>query len=332
MKKKDLFRVSIFVGLFFIMTGCLYHASAATDDFPKGPVRFLVPYNPGGSSDNAARILQPFLEKELGVPVIIENRPGAGGEVCASYLYREPADGYKFMTYYMPDLALVCIRQTPVFKFEDLDPIVFTHRDFNVILVKKDSPLNTFADFLEEAKKNPGKISLSVTHQSCPHVLSIYLKQNLNIDYKIVPFKGGGDAITAALGGHVSGNWGDGIGRLPYREQVKAIAVSTRQPHPAWPEGKPIYDQIKPYGVSIPEIYSDRIIYVRTEFKKNYPERYKKLREAFLKVSQIKEYIEMEKKQQLDLIRLWGPGDKFAKDSKDQYEFFMKNKDIFKED
>ena len=334
MKKKHLFGVFVFMGLFFVVAGYLYHASAATDDFPKGPVRYIVPYSPGGSADTAARILQPFLEKELKVPVLVENRPGAGGEVGATYLHNEPADGYKFMAHWMPDVAFIIIRGNPLFKYDDLDPIVVTHYEYVVLLVKKDSPLNSFNDFVEEAKKNPGKMSLSVTQQAVPHVLAIYLKKHLNIDFKIVPFKGGGDAVTAALGGHVSGNWGDGIGRLPYREQMKAIAVSTKQPHSAWPEGKPIHDQLKQYGVSIPEPfnYYYRVLYVRTELKKKYPERYEKLRQALLNVSKDKEYIESEKKLQLDLVRMWKPGDEFEKDLKGQYDFFMKNKDLYKEE
>lgn len=64
----------------------------------------------------------------------------------------------------MPDLTLVCIKQTPVSKFEDLDPMVSAHSDFGVVLVKKDSPLNSLTDLLEEAIKNPGKLSFSVTH------------------------------------------------------------------------------------------------------------------------------------------------------------------------
>ena len=138
--------------------------------------------------------------------------------------------------------------------------------------------------------------------------------------------------MTAVLGGHVTANWGDGIGRLPFKEQAKAIAVSTKEPTPAWPEAQPIDQQLKKYGITIPDIPSHRLIYVRADFQKKYPERYKRLQSAFLKVSQDKEYMEMEKKQQLDLIRMWGPGEKFEKSFKEQSEFFRKNKDLFKEE
>jgi len=338
MKKEKFLKLMIFIALFYTLTSHLYLVSTAADDYPKKPIKILVPYAPGGATDTPARILQPFLEKELGVPVIVENRPGAGGEVCTAYLYRQPPDGYDLMIYSMPDLALVCVMQTPVFKFEDIYPFVSYFLDFRVFLVQKDSPLNTLEDFIQEAKRNPGKLSISTVHQAGHHLLAILLKKRLNekghnVDFKIVPFKGGADAITALLGGHVTVNTGDGVGRITYREQVKCIGVARKEPHPSlWPEGKPINDQLRKYGITIPEIPRHVLLYVRTEFKNKYPERYNKLQNAILKISQDKIFMEMEKKQQLDYVRFWGPGENFGKEFKEQYEFYKDNKEIFKEE
>jgi putative tricarboxylic transport membrane protein len=328
MKKMNVLRLSILIGLFCAMANHLCFVPAAADDYPKGPIRWLLTMPPGGSNDRAVRIMQPFLEKELGVPVIVENRPGAGGEVCTTYLYHEKPDGYKIMTASMPDLAAVSIRQNPVYGFEDIVPLIAMFRDFRVLLVKKDSPLNTLVDFIEGAKKGPGKMSIGVTNQSGPHFMAVCLQKSLNLDFKVVPFQGGGPAMTAVLGGHVTANWGDGIGRLGFREQTKCIAVSTGQPHPVWPEGKPVNDQLRGYGSTLPDLPLVTSVYVRNDFNKSYPERYRKLQNAFLKASQNKDYLEMEKKQQLDLIRLWEPGENFLKEFKEQYEFFKANKDI----
>lgn len=333
MKKEKFLKLMIFIALFYTLTSHLYLVSTAADDYPKGSIRLLIPYAPGGTTDWQARIFQPFLEKELGVPIIIDNRPGAGGEVCTTHLYRQPPDGYNFMSYIMPDLALVCIMQNPIFKFEDIQPIVSQSLDFRTLLVLKDSPLNSLEDFIEEAKRKPGKLSISVVHQTGQQLCAILLRKQLKLDFKIVPFKGGADAITTLLGGHVTLNWGDGVGRLPYREQLKCIGVARKEPHPAvWPEGKPINDQLRKYGTTLPDIPRHGIFHVRAEFKNKYPERYKKLQNAILNVSQNKEYMKIEEEKQIHYIRLWGPGENFEKEFKEQYDFFKKNKDLFKED
>lgn len=325
--------LSVLVGLSLFMGGSLSLTFAAADDYPKGPIRGAVAYEPGGGNDRSARIFQPFLEKELGVPVILENRPGAGGEVAMTYLYREKPEGYVYVDYNMPDLALIHVMQTPIFKPEEIYPIVVPYLDPRILLVKKDSPLNTLGDFIEEAKKNPGKLSISVSSSwAGQKIQAVMLKKKLNLDFKIVPFKGGGPAATAMLGGHVTATWGDVFSRLNLRDQTKCIGVSAEKPHPLWKEGQPINEQLKKYGITIPDFPRYQIQCVRTEFKTRYPERYKKLQNAILKVAQSKEYMEMEKKQQLDYIRVWEPGEKFEKQFKEEFEFFKANKTLFNEE
>lgn len=267
----------------------------------------------------------------MGVPVIIENRPGAGCEIGTTYVYRAKADGYTILSNNMPDHAMVCVMQTPIYKFEEIIPMVLQFRDPRVLIVKKDSPLNTFIDFIEEAKKHPGKMSIGVSQASGQFMQASFLKNTLKLDIKIVPFKGGGDAAVAMLGGHIDVAWGDAFSRINLREQTKCIGVSATQPNALWSEGQPVNAQLKKYGIFIPDIPRDQYIFATAKFKKDYQERYKKLQNIILKTSQNPEYMQMEKKQQLDSIRVWEVGEKYQKDMDEQYDFIKKNKAVFKD-
>ncbi len=111
--------------------------------------------------DRNARLIQPYLEKELGVPVIVENRPGAGSEIACTYLFREPGDGYVILQNLWEYLAFSTILRTPMYLYEDIVPLIVHYGEPRILIVRKDSPFNNLADIIEAAKREPGKLAVS---------------------------------------------------------------------------------------------------------------------------------------------------------------------------
>jgi putative tricarboxylic transport membrane protein len=309
---------------------------ADADDYPNKSIRCIIAQTAGGGTDVSARIMQPFIEKKLGVSVIMENRPGAGTEIGHNVLFNAKPDGYTIGFGGFSEYMSVHIFQTPTFKYDDIIPLVVAYVDPRILIVNKDSALNSIKDFVEEVKRNPGKITIAVSNLSGQHLEALLLKRalndkGLNLDFKIVPFTGGSLTATALLGGHASSAWGDVFSRINVREQTKCIAISAREAHPLWPEGQPINNQLKEFGVEINFFPKYEPVWVRAEFKKAFPNRYAKLQNVFLEISQDKEFMELEKKLKLNWIRLWKKGEELTEDFNKQTAFLRTNKDILQE-
>jgi tripartite-type tricarboxylate transporter receptor subunit TctC len=173
--------------------------------FPSKPVRIIVPFPPGGV-DVTARLLLPRMQEDLGQPVIIENRAGAGGVTGSLYVAKSPPDGYTVMMNASGPLIVAPFlsKNVPFDTVKDFTPITVLLQNTNLLLVKSSLPVNTVAELVEYAKKNPGKLSYASTGIGTnQHLDGELFKKAAGVDMVHVPYKGFGPALQDLIGGQV---------------------------------------------------------------------------------------------------------------------------------
>jgi len=181
-------------------------AQAESDEpYPSRPIRMIVPYAPGGSSDNVARIVAERLGPLLGQPVIVDNRGGAAGTIGADVAQRSKPDGYTLLQAPTAVFAITPhIRKVPYDPLNGFETVALLAKSFGIVAVRKDLPVSTLPEFVALAKKQPGKLSFgSAGPGSITQLYGELLKQGSGIDILHVPFKGSADSLNALLGGQI---------------------------------------------------------------------------------------------------------------------------------
>ena len=256
MKKNLLWSVLIALGLIFPGGPLL-----AAPDFPKGSITYIIPFNPGGQSDVEARMQQPYLEKILGVPIIVNYMPGAGGGLAWTKFSQAKPDGYSVCGINIPHIILQPLSQKDAaFKTEDLKPLCLFESTPIGLAVKKDSKINSLKEFVEYAKANPGKITIGISGKlSGHHMTSLQFEKMTNIKLTLVTFTGAAPQVTALLGGHVEAIWGNSSDLVGYQTQMKVLAIGTEKRMNVLPnvptfqeQGMKFYPRID-RGVAVPK-------------------------------------------------------------------------------
>ena len=174
--------------------------------FPDKPIKIIVGFPPGGPLDTHARLLVDQLQKHLGQPVIIDYKPGAGGSIGADFVIKSPPDGYTLL---MANTGTMVINPFVYTKnvyetVRDFTPIARTAQQPLALIVNNDVPAKTFAEFIDYAKKNPGKVNYgSAGNGGISHLVPEMLEQATGIDMVHVPYKGTAPAFTDLLAGQV---------------------------------------------------------------------------------------------------------------------------------
>jgi tripartite-type tricarboxylate transporter receptor subunit TctC len=175
-------------------------------------INFIVAYPPGGGTDTTARVMTPLLEKELGVPVQIVNKGGAGGQIGFGELARARPDGYTIGYLILPTVPTIYLdpdRQA-AFSRKSFDLIAMQDSDPGVLAVQVSSPFKTLKDFVDAAKAAPGKVRVATSGiMSDDHIAAMMAQQAGGVKFAIVHFDGGGPSRTAVLGGHVEAYFGN---------------------------------------------------------------------------------------------------------------------------
>jgi tripartite-type tricarboxylate transporter receptor subunit TctC len=176
---------------------------ASAQTFPTKPVRIVVGFAAGGAADTLARSTTPKLSELLGQPVIVENRPGAGGVIGADNVAKSPPDGHTVLLAAINHYLAPFFQKTlPYETVKDFVPIVILADGFSVLAVHPSLPVNSMADLIAYAKKNPGKLSYgTVGIGSLHHLGGVLLAQAAGIAMEHVPYKGGSPTINDVLGG-----------------------------------------------------------------------------------------------------------------------------------
>jgi tripartite-type tricarboxylate transporter receptor subunit TctC len=182
--------------------------AAAQDAYPSKPISMVVPFPPGGVADIVGRPLADAMGRTLGVPVIIENKAGAGGGIGMGYVAKAKSDGYTVLLALssisiLPEADKVTGR-APMYQFRDFVPIARFTADPTVLAVRADSPWKTLAEFVADARQRPGAISYgSSGNYGTMHVPMEMFGASAGIKMLHVPFTGAGPAVVALLGGNI---------------------------------------------------------------------------------------------------------------------------------
>jgi len=205
-------------------------AGAASAEYPDKPITFVVPYSPGGGSDQQARRLQPGLQKELGVEIRIVYKTGGGGAVGFNELWRAEPDGYTISNVVVPNIVVSAQGKDVGFKPGEFSYIGMTARAVGVILVPKGSPYNTLEKFVAAAKANPGTLTVAgVGNTGAAHHAEIM--EILGIQTTYVPVSGGvGKMMPMLQGNHVAAGITSSTHAVRHRETVDAIVTAGPEP------------------------------------------------------------------------------------------------------
>jgi tripartite-type tricarboxylate transporter receptor subunit TctC len=214
---------------------------APAQTYPSQPIRFIVPFAPGGGSDILARILGDPLSKRLGQPVVIENKPGGGATVGADLVAKARPDGYTILlTTAGPQITNpYLLPKLPYDPNKDLVPVVMLVKAVNVLVVTKDLPVKNVAELIAYAKANPGKINFSSSGiGASSHLSGEMFKMMAGIDIVHVPYRGSGPSIQDILAGSIQMSIDTVSTMLPHIQSggMRALAVAGTDKNPTLPD------------------------------------------------------------------------------------------------
>lgn len=230
------------------------HPALAQGGFPDKPIRLVVPFPPGGTSDISGRVLADALSKELGQPVVVENKAGAGGSVGARFVAESKADGYTLLlgTSSTNGTNSAVYKNLPYDAVKDFTPVTQIIRVPGVIVVNKDFPAKDYASFVALIKGAPGKYSYASSgNGGATHMAMEYYKSLSGLDMMHVPYRGTGPALNDVIAGQVPILWDTAASSMAHIQSgsLRAIVVAARKRLPQLPDvptfaevGLPTYD------------------------------------------------------------------------------------------
>lgn len=223
-----------------LAAGAAQAQSSAADKYPDHPIKLVVGYAPGGGNDVAARLMAKELSSILHGSIVVENRPGAGTNIAASYVARAPADGY---TLSLSSTALaVNVSLYPKLDYDavkDFEPVAIFAEAPNLLLVNPKLPVNSVKDLIEYGKKHPGKLNFSSAGSgSTQHLAGELFKIKGGFEATHIPYKGSAPALTAVIGGEADFTFINipSSKQLIESGQLKALAITSAKRFPAVPK------------------------------------------------------------------------------------------------
>jgi tripartite-type tricarboxylate transporter receptor subunit TctC len=243
---------------------------ASALDYPTRPVHMIVGFPPGGAADLFARLTAQWLSGRLGQTFIVDNRPGAGGDIAAELVAQAAPDGYTLLIASVANAINATLHPNPTFRFpEDVVPIADISAVPLVMVVNPSVPATSVPQFVAYAKSNPGKLSMaSPGVGTAGHVAGELFKMMTGVDMVHVPYHGGAPALADLLGGRVQVHFGplpDAIGYVR-AGKLRALAVTSATRSPALPavpsmgEFVPGYEASAWWGLCAPKNTSVEII------------------------------------------------------------------------
>jgi len=199
MKRRVMFSL---VAVFILLFGTLAYAQ----DYPTRPINIIIPYAAGASSDVGARIVASIAEKPIGQPIVVVNKPGAGGQIGWTELARSKPDGYTLGGINLPHLLSAALdpERKSLYKAEDIVPIISQALDPTTISVRPDSPWKTLKELIDDAKKNPDQIKAGIVgFLQDDEIGYLQFAEAAGVKLRLVYFDGAAPAITALLGKNV---------------------------------------------------------------------------------------------------------------------------------
>lgn len=226
-------------------------ARAADTNFPEHPIRIVVPFPPGGGVDQVARLVGRGMSAQMGQPVVVENRPGAGGNIGASTVARAKPDGYSLLVVPTGVLALApLLFADPGYSpSKDLVPVAMLTTLPQILMVSAKSRFQSLEELVSHARANPGKLTVASSGRGTGQHLAVELFMKLgNVEFLQVPYKGSADVMRAVLGGETDMMFVDPAALAQVRAgALRALAVTTERRIAALPDTPALAEQVKGY-------------------------------------------------------------------------------------
>ncbi len=239
-------------------------AARAQSTWPSKPVRFIVPFAPGGTSEIVARSVAAELTKQLGQSVFVENKPGGAGVTAMQEAQKSTPDGYTLILTHVGTLAVnpYMLRNQPYDVNKDFTPVTLLAKVPNVFVIHPDVPANSFKEFVDHVKRNPGRLNYgSAGNASAGHLAMEYLKLVTGMFITHIPYRGTGPQLTDLLAGRTQASSAGlpALGAHIRSGKLRAIAVGTRQRIAAMPDvptvaemGHKDFETSQWYGIHVP--------------------------------------------------------------------------------
>ena len=253
-----LIRIALMAGVLAVLP-----LPSGAQSYPTKPIRFIVPFAPGGGTDIVARIVALQLNEALGQPVVVDNRGGAGSTLGTDLAAKAPADGYTLL---LGNISLAfnasLYTKLPFNALKDLAPVTLVAVQPNIMVINPGLPAKSLKEFIGLARAQPGRFTFaSAGMGSGTHLAAELLKLDLKIDVLHVPYKGTGPALTDLIGGQVHMMLSTFASALPHVRsgRLRALGVTSAKRSPAAPDvptlieaGVPGYDYSTWYGLLVP--------------------------------------------------------------------------------
>ncbi len=233
-------------------------------DYPRRPIRLVVPFPPGGGNDNVARPIAAKAAEILGQPIVIDNRPGAGTTMGADIVAKSTADGYTLLIGSIGShiLSRYLYKRLPYDPVKDFEPISLLATAPNVLVVGKDSKYNSLAELVAAAKAVPNRLTYASPGIGTPaHLAAEIFKKQVGLEILHVPYKGGANYLPDVIAQRVDMVFDTTTSSMPFMHsgQLRALAISRPERLPDFPgvptfaqAGYPAYDTGSWYGVFAP--------------------------------------------------------------------------------
>jgi tripartite-type tricarboxylate transporter receptor subunit TctC len=221
---------------------------AGAQTYPSKPMRVIVPYAPGGTSDILARQIGPKLTDAWGQPVIVENKPGANGNVGADFVAKSPADGYTLLLTDVGGLVISAsvYPKLPFDPSKDFSPIVMVSYSPHVLAVHPSVPVKSVKELINMAKAQPGRLNFAISGiGGAPQLAGIEFAQRTGVQWTYIPYKGGSDAVAAVVAGQADVLFNGMLATWPSVQggRLRALAISSAQRVAAAPDTPTVAEQ-----------------------------------------------------------------------------------------
>jgi len=293
---KKLIAVLLIIGFLLTLglTGCQkaeekQDGGKNEEQYPSKDITMIIPFTAGGSSDVQARIVEKYFKEEFGVNLIITYKEGAGGEVGFTELAKSKTDGYTIGGLNTPHIVLQPLARETDFNADSFAYIGQMVNDPQLVAVLKDSKYNTLQELIDDAKANPGKITLgNVGTFSGHHIASLNLMDLTGTEFTLIPYKGAADEIVALQGGHVNAIMGNLNDVMRDLEKYKILGITSEERHRLAPDAPTFKEQ----GIDL----TQNITRLFAAPKGIAPEKLARLQEGFENIAKNPEYLkDMEK-------------------------------------
>jgi tripartite-type tricarboxylate transporter receptor subunit TctC len=217
-----------------VVLACAAFGAAQAQSYPSKPIRLIVPYAAGGTSDILARQLGPKLSDAWGQPVVIENKTGANGNVGADFVAKSAPDGYTLLLTDVGGLVISAsvYPQLPFNPAKDFTPVLMVSYSPHVLAVHPSVPVKDVRELVAYAKANPGKLNFAMSGiGGAPHLAGIEFAQRTGVQWAYIPYKGGSDAVTAVAAGQADVLFNGMLATWPTVQggRLRALAISSAQ-------------------------------------------------------------------------------------------------------